>query len=146
MGSVWKKHPLFGLSFRQREGILTLCETEKNRLKGGNCSMKTPRQQETTLWSNLILETGLTTRRERSAGCCCVCLKGWFNRRQETEISWEPAGKPVLPSLQGSGCPSAVGSAPVHSRTVAESAAEHHPDTFCSDIPEDAERQSAWRS
>lgn len=53
----------------------------KNRPKGGNCSMKTPTQPETTLWSNLILERGLTTGREGSAGCCNVCQKGWFSQR-----------------------------------------------------------------
>lgn len=62
-----ENHPLFGLLFPQKEGILALWGIEKNRPKGGNDSMQTP-TPETTLWSNLLLEIGLTIGRGRCAG------------------------------------------------------------------------------
>lgn len=83
MVSVWKNHDSFRLLLPQREGILTLSEIEKTGPKEETAVWR--HLHNNTLWSNLILERGLTIGRGRSAGGCNVCPKGWFSQLQQRE-------------------------------------------------------------
>lgn len=118
MVSVWKNHDSFRLLLPQREGILTLSEIEKTGPKEETAVWR--HLHNNTLWSNLILERGLTIGRGRSAGGCNVCPKGWFSQLQQRERPPERLLGKVFPSFQGSHCLSAVGSA-TDSRKATES-------------------------